>query len=234
MTEALFLLAAAAAFFLSAYVGLGGSLVMVPAAVLLLGTKEGIALAALLLALNNLAKVVAYRDSLPVRRALPLVGATFIGSAVGAALLFVLPERLVLVVVAWAVVMSLVAEIRGWRLREAVMAPGLAGSSGLLSGVSGTSGPLKGVAVRSLGLGRMHTVGAATLMSLVGDVTKTFVFIGGGLLAAEQFRLAAAALPLMVLATWSAALANRTSSEGVYRVAFWLVMGGYLARLVVG
>jgi uncharacterized membrane protein YfcA len=54
---ALTLAATVLAFVVSASAGLGGSLVLVPAYALVLGTKEGVALAALMLAGNNVAKV---------------------------------------------------------------------------------------------------------------------------------------------------------------------------------
>ena len=54
------LIAAAAAFTLSASAGLGGSLILVPALSLLLGAKQGVALAALMLAANNVFKVALY------------------------------------------------------------------------------------------------------------------------------------------------------------------------------
>ena len=47
------LAAAAASFTLSASAGFGGSLILVPALGLLLGIRQGVALAALLLAANN-------------------------------------------------------------------------------------------------------------------------------------------------------------------------------------
>ena len=61
------LLAAVAAFTVSATFGLGGSLILVPALSLALGTKEGVALAALLLALNNVPKCAIYRRTIPWR-----------------------------------------------------------------------------------------------------------------------------------------------------------------------
>ncbi|MFB3051273.1 MAG: sulfite exporter TauE/SafE family protein, partial [Acidimicrobiia bacterium] len=54
------LLAVAVSFMISASAGLGGSLILVPTLALVLGTKEGVALSALLLAANNVVKVIAY------------------------------------------------------------------------------------------------------------------------------------------------------------------------------
>ena len=51
------LIAVAVSFTVSASAGLGGSLVLVPILALVLGTKEGVALAALLLAANNVVKL---------------------------------------------------------------------------------------------------------------------------------------------------------------------------------
>ena len=59
------LIAVYVSFTISASAGLGGSLLMVPTLALFLGTKEGVALAALLLASNNIMKIIAYRETLP-------------------------------------------------------------------------------------------------------------------------------------------------------------------------
>ena len=68
-------------FAVSASAGLGGSLVLVPTLVVFLGSKEGIALAALLLASNNVAKIYAYRHTLPFRLAAPIVLLIMVGAA---------------------------------------------------------------------------------------------------------------------------------------------------------
>ena len=54
------------AFTLSSSAGLGGSLILVPTMTLLLGPKEGIAVAAVLLGLNNVLRVIAYRRHVPL------------------------------------------------------------------------------------------------------------------------------------------------------------------------
>jgi uncharacterized membrane protein YfcA len=86
-------------FVISASVGLGGSLVMVPTLVLAVGTKEGVALAALLLAANNVFKVFTYRRTIPWRASSIIVVCTVIGAAIGARLLVDAPVTLVSVAV---------------------------------------------------------------------------------------------------------------------------------------
>jgi hypothetical protein len=98
------------AFLVSATVGLGGSLVLVPVLVVALGAKQGVALASLLLAANNCAKLVAYRRTVPWRASVVVVALTILGSVVGASLLTAAPERVVEIAVIAALVLSLVGE----------------------------------------------------------------------------------------------------------------------------
>jgi len=71
---------AAIAFVLSASAGLGGSLLLVPVLASLLGAKQGVAVAALLLAGNNIAKVVAYRRTIPLRAVAVVLVCTVAGT----------------------------------------------------------------------------------------------------------------------------------------------------------
>jgi uncharacterized membrane protein YfcA len=161
-------IAVAVSFTVSASAGLGGSLILVPTLALVLGTKEGVALAALLLAANNVVKVFAYRETLPFRKALAVIVLVALGAALGAGLLVAAPERLVTVAVIAGFVIALVAErLDLSRLRRAG-GPVLAFGSGATSGFSGTSGPLKGMAIRQLNVDRAHFVGAASLASWWG------------------------------------------------------------------
>lgn len=226
------LVAVAAAFFVSAAAGLGGSLILVPALAALLGTKEGVALAALLLAANNVVKVVAYRRVLPLQASSAVILVTLAGTYLGARLLVAAPEALVTGAVIASFGVALLAERRRTSIRSTAMAPALAFASGATSGFSGTSGPLKGIAIRSLGLDRLHTVGAAALVSLVGDATKTAVFTDAQLLDASSYVFALVAAPIMVAATYGGRRFNHAIGERGYQRLFWTVMGGYTLRLL--
>lgn len=230
---ALTLLATVLSFVVSASAGLGGSLVLVPAYALVLGTKEGVALAALMLAGNNIAKVVAYRRSLPFVAALGVIVATMVGSFIGARALVSAPERLVAGAVIAVIILTFLIELRGHErvLKIGAVVPAL--GSGLTSGFSGTSGPLKGIALRALRLDRMHLVGAASLVSLTGDATKVGVYASSGLLGSDQFRLALFAVPVMVTSTWLGRRINSRLGERGYAILFWGVLAGYIVRLAV-
>lgn len=230
---ALTLVGVAVSFTLSAAAGLGGSLVLVPTLALFLGTKEGVALAALLLAANNVVKVIAYRETIPVRRTLVVIALVTVGAAVGARLLVAAPERVVTLAVIVGFIGALVAERLDLSRLRRLGGPVLALGSGATSGFSGTSGPLKGMAIRQLGLDRAHFVGAASLASLAGDLTKTAVFTDAALLGGESFGLAAAAVPLMLASTFTGRRINRSIGELGYTWLFWGVMAGYTARLVL-
>jgi hypothetical protein len=228
------LVAVAAAFAVSAAAGFGGSLVLVPALALVLGTKDGVALAALLLAGNNVVKAVLYRKTLPFRASAVIIVLVALGAALGARLLVAAPEDAVAIGVLTAFAATFVAERRGGeQLLGRVGAPLLAFASGATSGFSGTSGPLKGVAVRSLRLDRAHLVGALSLASLAGDAAKATTFTEAGLLDSSAYRLAALAVPLMLLASLLGRRVNQRLGERGFTRLFWGVMVAYAGRLVL-
>jgi uncharacterized protein len=226
------LLVVVVSFGLSAAAGMGGSLLLVPALAIALGTKEGVALAALLLACNNVVKVAAYRATLPFAAAVGMMLCTAAGAGLGARLLVAAPTWLVSSAVIVCCAGALVIErIDLLRTRRA-SAPGLAFASGATSGFAGTSGPLKAIALRGLGLDRRHMVGAACLVSLAGDASKAAVFARAGLLDVNTLRLAVLAVPLMLTATFLGRRINEELGERGYRVLFWGVIGGYSLRLL--
>lgn len=227
------LVAVAVSFMISASAGLGGSLILVPTLALVLGTKEGVALAALLLAANNVVKVIAYRESLPFRKALIVILLIAAGAVLGARLLVAAPENVVTVAVIVSFVFALIAERLDLSRVRRAGGPVLAFASGATSGFSGTSGPLKGMAIRQLDLDRAHFVGAASLASLAGDAAKTAVFTEAELLSGESFLIAVAAVPLMIGATFTGRGINHSIGESGYTILFWTVMAGYTLRLVL-
>lgn len=227
------LVAVAVSFMISASAGLGGSLILVPTLALVMGTKEGVALAALLLAANNVVKVLAYRKTLPFRSALLVVVLIALGAAIGARLLVAAPENVVTLAVIVSFVVALIAERLDLNRVRSAGGPVLAFASGATSGFSGTSGPLKGMAIRQLGLDRAHFVGAASLASLAGDVAKTAIFTEAELIGSQSFLIAGLAIPLMVVATYSGRRINRVIGERGYTVLFWSVMAGYTLRLLL-
>ncbi len=222
---------------LSSVAGYGGSLMLVPVLAATLGAKEGIALAALMLAVNNVCKVVAYRGSLGLRKGWPLLPVSLVGALLGGLLLVELPRTAVV----WALVVvtaaSLAIELAGpgWLLHQQPrMAVPLLGASSVLSGVSGSSGPLKGIAIRSLRLGRMEHVGLASCVSLVADATKTEVFRRSGILAGVDLSILLVCLPAMPVAALVGQRVNLHIGESTFRAVFWVVVCGYLARVVIG
>ena len=219
-------------FVVSASIGLGGSLMMVPTLVLAIGTKEGVALAALLLAANNVFKVFAYRHTIPWRKSAFVVLCTITGAAVGARLLIHAPAALVGVAVLCSFGLTLLLEQTHFEPGRRVASPVLALGSGATSGFSGTSGPLKGVAIRNLDLDRLHFVGAASLVSFAGDATKTAIYTDAALLDTDSFLLAAIAVPLMIAGTATGRLLTQRVGERGFAVLFWTVMTGYSIRIL--
>lgn len=225
------LIAIALAFTLSAAAGLGGSLILVPALALLFGSREGIALAAVLLAFNNVGKLIVYRRSIPLGPAAGVLACTALGAWAGARLMVALPE----VWVAGAIIAGVAGSFLFEKLRQTRVprraAPILALFSGATSGFSGTSGPLKGMALRSLGLDRLYFVGAASAVSLAGDAVKAATFARSSLFTGEMELTFLLALPLIPFAVLLGRSINRRLGERAYAGMFWTVMLGYALRL---
>lgn len=233
VTDGALLVLVGISFLVSAAVGLGGSLVLVPALTIALGAKEAIPLAALLLGANNIVKVTAYRRTLPWRAGAGVIVLLTIGAAIGARLLLAAPEWLVTA----AVILSFGATLALERTKRADVtertAPAFAFAAGATSGFSGTSGPLKGVALRALRLDRQHFAGGASLASLAGDLAKAGIFAHAGLFDGATARWASAAVPLMLVATTIGYRVNRRVGEATFAGMFWAVIGGYTARLIL-
>lgn len=228
------LLAIFASFVVSSSAGLGGSLFLVPSLALLIGGKEGIALAALLLAGNNVAKVLAYRQTLPFRKAAMVVVAVTIGAALGASVLVAAPSSVVGVSIIVSIGASFLVERREVAVMARVFSPVLAFAAGATSGFSGSSGPLKGIAIRNLRLDRRHFVGAASLASLSGDAAKSLVFARESLLTQQSLVIFVAAVPIMAAGTLTGRRLNSRTGEVRFAALFWLVMSGYCVRLGLG
>jgi hypothetical protein len=224
--------AAAAAFVVSASVGLGGSLILVPTLSIALGAKEGIALAALLLAVNNMPKLWVYWHNVPWRAAAWVILLTILGAYLGALALVHTPEWAIQVAVIVTIALSLAFERVGSGRRLKGSAPPIAFAAGATSGFSGTSGPLKGIALRNLRLNRFHLVGAASAVSLAGDAAKTSVYAEASLLDTQSFVVAGVLIPVMIASTLAGRRINRGLGERGYAVLFWGVMAGYTARLL--
>ncbi|HUP16088.1 MAG TPA: TSUP family transporter [Acidimicrobiia bacterium] len=231
-TGLLALVAIFISFVISASAGLGGSLLLVPALVLVLGPKEGVALAALLLGVNNLVKVIAYQATLPLRRALPIVVMISVGAWLGASLLVRTSDQIVGIAVVAAFGLTLVLERLRWQPGRLVAGPVMAFGSGAVSGFSGTSGPLKGAAIRNLDLDRFHFVGAASLASLAGDLTKVTVFSEAAILGTSSYAVALVAVPLMLAGTLLGRGFNQRTGERGFAILLWSVMAGYTFRLI--
>lgn len=236
MPELLLVLAATfTALFVSSIAGYGGSLLLVPALGAILGPKEGIALAALLLGWNNVFKVVAYRRTLALRAGWPLLVVSAVGVWFGVRLLIDAPDRLVVWLVVATTLATLAVELLlgdgALRIRRRAAVP-MMGASAVLSGVSGTSGPLKGIAVRSLNLPRLQHVGLASCASLVADALKVELFATAGLFHDVDMVVIVATVPVMPVAAWVGRHVNGQVDEAAFRWIFWSVVGGYTLRMV--
>jgi uncharacterized protein len=233
VTVLVVILIAAVAFTLSAAAGMGGSLLLVPAMALAFGPKAGIALAAVLLSYNNAWKLAAFRHSVPVRSALPLLVLSVLGSAAGARLMLAAPEQLVYTAIFVVVIASFTLEHTGRPIMQPALGALFAAGAGVLSGFAGTSGPLKGLALRTLRMDRTRFVGAASLISLGGDVAKVLVLVPLLALRGDALLAAICAVPLAPCAVFLGRTINQRMGERAFSSLFWLMMASFLVRLAL-
>tara|TARA_B100000686_G_C16464580_1_gene798869 strand:- start:134 stop:835 length:702 start_codon:yes stop_codon:yes gene_type:complete len=224
---------AALSFMLSASAGLGGSLILVPSIAMVFGTKQGIALASLLLACNNIFKVIAYHRTIPVKAAAGVVLLTILGAGLGAKLLVDAPEQWVHLVVIAIFIFTFFVEFKEWNTVKRGLSLLFAFFAGATSGFSGTSGPLKGVSLRNLNLDRFYFVGAASVVSLAGDTTKAAVFINGSFFKDIPWSILIGTFLIMPFAVFAGRFVNKKIGAQAYNILFWLVMTGYTIRLLV-
>lgn len=201
--------------------------------VLLYGAKHGVAIAALLLACNNVGKVIVYRHHVPLRAALPVLAATILGASFGAAVLLTVSASAVQIGVIVGITIAFAFERLTLPTVQKPLAAVFALGSGASSGFAGTSGPLKGVALRSLGLDRQRFVGAASVVSLGGDAAKTMIFLTALRFDTSATVTIAFAILLIPVATLLGRHINHAIGEKAYAGLFWAVMTGYVLRLVV-
>ena len=230
------ILAVFLAFFVSALMGQGGGLIMAPVMIAAFGPKEGVAIAAVLMAANNVIKAAAYLRSIPKVSFLLAIG-TVAGTLIGSLLLVSVPEKIVLFAAMASILASFGYEVFGrqaLRIGDKSVAVLFAAIAGITSGVSGTSGPLKAVSVRMMNLQPLRHVGAATVLSLVGDVTKAIALVAAGVTSYSSVLEVGWAFALMPLATWGGWYINsRKMKPQWFGILFWITIGAYLLRLAV-
>lgn len=206
---------------------------MIPAMALLIGPKEGIAIAALLLTCNNVGKVFVYRRTIPMKASVRMILLTVAGAALGTRLLIAIPESWVHLIIIVSMALSFFVDRKlNVRLRH-VSSTILAFFAGTTSGLSGTSGPLKGLALRHLNFDPAHFVGAASMVSLAGDATKVAVLTGAGFLESTSWMIIICSIPVIPAAVLIGRSINRRLGERAFGALFWAVILGYAGRLTL-
>lgn len=233
LTEGIFFLVGA--FFsmtLSAAIGFGGSLLMIPAMLIFFPPKVAVAIAALGLGVNNVGKVMVYRADIPWKKALPLALITMIVAGASSQALLMVPDGIALNVIVSIYAVSLLGEfVQLPKMLSNVAAYiGIAIAS-ISSGLSGTAGPTKGLAIRSLGLPKTEMVATGSLISLFGDVSKMTVFFYAGAYEGHlmEFIVFIALVPFACACGYKL---NRGTSEGKFRLLFWAIVGAYTLRVI--
>ncbi|MEJ7737900.1 MAG: sulfite exporter TauE/SafE family protein [Chitinophagaceae bacterium] len=218
-------------FLVSASCGMGGSLILIPALTLLFGIKESIIISSILLGLNNLVKVIFFRQYIRFRPILWIMLFIFAGAGIGAVLLLSINEKVVAVILLVHVIFSFFFQRnQHYEIRKKISWL-IAFTAGLFSGIAGTSGPLKGIALKCNVFEKLELVAAASIISLVSDSTKSIIYLTR--YSPEKFptEILLFSIIVMPIATGLGKKLNQRLSQTAYDALFYCVLSGYVVRL---
>lgn len=219
-------------FLVSSSCGLGGSLILIPVLSAVLGIKEGIVVASILLGINNLVKVFFFRRGIKLKPISFLLVLMIAGTVIGSFLMLKADTNFLTGFLIFHLLLAFFIQ------RKATISvqrkTGLTYSflSGFCSGLSGTSGPLKGLAVKCYMNEKLGIVAAASVLSLATDTTKSVIYLSQYTPTALTMEWFIYSIVVMPIATALGRYINQTMSLKAYEVLFYFVMTGYVFRLV--
>lgn len=222
-------LAAFAGFFVSALVGVGGAMVLVPVLMFALSPAEAIAVAAPVMLASNAAKLFVYRRHLDLRAAL-LTSATAVPAA-GVAALFtgVVSESALKAGVGLLILTSLVVQ-RFVKLSVKVGTRSLLGAGVVIGGVSGlcsAAGAPTAVTFKAYGLVKEGFVATVAFIAAAMQLSKIPTYVATGVFSAELWPLAG----VLSLTSLLAVLLARSVQERLSAARFRVVLDGVLVVL---
>lgn len=224
-----FALAAFFGFFVSALVGVGGAMVLMPVLMLAFSPAEAVALASPVMLVNNLFKLAVYRRHLDLRAAL-LTSVTAVPAA-GVAALFTgfVDGRALKAGIGLLILAALIVQ-RVLSVDVKLGGRGLVGAGLVIGGVSGISsaaGAPTAVAFRGYGLVKEPFVATVAFVAGGMQLTKVPVYVATGVFGDELWPLAAALSFTSLFAVLFARAAQTRLSAARFRV----VLDGVLVVL---
>jgi uncharacterized membrane protein YfcA len=189
-------------------IGFGFPLMAVPAMALFLGPKAAVLLVAVPVLVTN-TQVVVRKPLEPalMRRLLPAIVMTVLGTIVGALLLGVVDPRFVgLLIGVSSITFSLLAVFKvnpsigpAFELPAALLAGGV---GGFLSGATGIFGPVMAIYLTALRFEKWPFVYGLTLLFVTGNVVQVLSYVQQGLYSWGLILASALLIPAALLGQW--------------------------------
>jgi len=221
--------AAYAAALVAGVAGFGGSLIMLPVAVLFFGVREGMAILTISNTLQNILRAWVFRRDVPLG-----VCAWYLAGAVPANLLGAWvftaahPKLLARGLGAFLLATLALRRVRGMprrRFRAPWFTPiGLA--FGTLSGLVEGTGPLVAPFFLAYGLVKEAFIGTIAAVFMVTHVAKLAVFGGAGLLSGHVWAMALFLTPFMFLGVFTARYVVQRMPERLFLAVIELMLLG--------
>jgi uncharacterized membrane protein YfcA len=229
-------LAAFTGFYVSAVVGIGGALILLPVLMIWLPPAAAVALASPIMLLNNGSKLAAYLRHLDIGAALRVCATAMPAAAIGAAYVGVVPAAVLRVGVA-LLILTTVALSRAGSFEVRTSARGLLAwgvGIGAISGLAGAAGGPVAIALRGYGLAKERFVATVGCLAIGMQLVKIPSYVASSVLPAEHLPFA---LGLGATSIVAALLGRRTQryvdaqrfrallDVMLLALAVWLVVG---------
>jgi uncharacterized protein len=184
---------------LSASLGVGGSVILLPLSILYFGSKEGVGIVTLYYLFQNIAKIFFFRSHIRWEVALRIIVWSVPGAIVGGFLLDYLPLELFKKLLAAFILLYLANELLRFipkKVRGMEVIPIFGVLYGFFSGLLGSGNLVKGPLFASMGLKKEAYIATYALTSFFVNVPKLSVYFATGIINLHSVRLS---LPLLLV-----------------------------------
>lgn len=212
--------------FLNALAGFGFALITVPLMATVVEPRQAVVLSAILGLLSNGGVAIRNRSNLQRPIAVRVLIGAAVGMPFGLILMLALSGDVLKILIASAVLGSVVALAAGWRIKNPTPSGDYA--TGLLSGLFNTStgigGPPIVLLLQARGLPRAEFRATASAVFAISGVVALTLFGIGGQFNTELFKLAAVAIPALPAGWVLGELVHRRFDEERFRVLVLVMM----------
>lgn len=210
--------------FLSASVGTGGTLILIPLAALYFGPKEGIGILTMYFLFQNSIKILLFQKHIDFKFGMQLILFSVPGAILGGIALGFLPAELFKKIFAVIILSYLANELiglvpkRGLNERHAI--PILGFAYGFLSGLVGSGNLIKGPLFLGMGLSKEAYIGTYAFTSFFINIPKLATYTATGIVNASTLTQSLPFLAISIVGTFAGRKFIRQIRHDVF---YWIL-----------